>query len=184
MVWTSAITELTFKHLLSGYLLSFSARLVLVVFHLSLLATLSKHLEETLGHHMLPRTLGLDSRSPSRDTEDITPVISQHEAVMRASLVRCASKLIEQVPFRRSTVAVSDPAAQRAIREVAQQGIGNMAGQQFSGSDPFSGAVSRGRREGNRRDVWGMVPPHLEEEPLPWGDRAVTAASIQPKHLQ
>lgn len=100
---------------------------------------------------------------------------------MRASLVRCASKLIEQVPFRRSTVAVSDPAAQRAIREMAQQGIGNIGP---SGPDPFADIVSGEKSAGIRRDAWGMVPAHLDEEPSPWGDRAVTAASIEPRNLQ
>lgn len=108
---------------------------------------------------------------------------------MRASLVRCASKLIEQGPFRRSTVAVSDPAAQRAIRDVVQQGVDNTAGLRVSGPDPLPGimkgdATTGGMFGRNGREVWGVVPAHLEEEPLPWGDRAVTAASIEPKNLQ
>ena len=115
--------------------------------------------------------------------------------MIRASLVRCASKLIENGQSRRSTVAVSDPAAQRAMRDVINHINGATGRPQWSGLDPLpelkmksdqtNDTTSRvfGAKRTNIDDLEAM-PGNWEEEPSPWGSRAVTAASIEIRQLQ
>eukprot|EP00752_Nemacystus_decipiens_P008847 g7895.t1 len=134
-----------------------------------------------------------------------------NRAVMRASLVRCASVLMENGQYlRRATLEVSDPAQQKAVREAALQengvgGVGGALAQQQQqqqrkplaelGPDPLA-AIIRSRRssdgvnsaEATKRamDEWQAIPPQVEEEPLPWGhgEQTVTAATSVQKQLQ
>lgn len=102
--------------------------------------------------------------------------------VMRASLIRCASKLMASGHIRRATLAVSDPAAKLAMADLAMQALPGDSGAVFSGPDPLASIVKWGGADGGgatKREVdgWGAIPPHLEEEPEPFGERAVAAAS-------
>lgn len=120
----------------------------------------------------------------------------RREAVMRASLVRCASNLIEKGPHRRATVEVSDPATQKAARDAVLQNVVLPPGPSASGPDPMA-AVLQARRASDGAagsagatqkvvDEWVSIPPHIEEEPLPWGhgEQRVTAATSVQKLLQ
>lgn len=117
--------------------------------------------------------------------------------VMRASLIRCASKLVASGHLRRATVAVSDLAATRAIANVAMQQTLPPTDPDAmpSGPDPLASVLTSGEIEGGgvtKREVdgWGAIPPyvaipaHLEEEPQPFGERAVAAASTAEEELE
>lgn len=111
-----------------------------------------------------------------------------NRAVLRASLVRCASVLMETPPFRRATLAVSDPAAQKAARDAALSENGGSGGgggaapvteQQEHlqqplvadlGPDPLAAIVrsrrsSDGSNSGTRRamDAWEAIPPQVTD---------------------
>ncbi|CAM9623497.1 unnamed protein product, partial [Scytosiphon promiscuus] len=126
---------------------------------------------------------------------------NRREAVMRASLVRCASKLIEKGPYRRATLEVSDPATQKAARDAALQDSVLPPRPSGSGPDPLAIIQARRASDGATAisgetssagatqkvvDEWVSIPPHIEEEPLPWGhgEQRVTAATSVQKLLQ
>lgn len=128
---------------------------------------------------------------------------NRREAVMRASLVRCASSLIGKGPYRRATLAVSDPAAQKAARDAAMQGSVVPGRPSDEGPDPLlaiiharrasdgatTGRPSETSSAGGTQKVmeeWVSIPAHMEEEPLPWGhgEQRVTAATSVQKLLQ
>lgn len=103
--------------------------------------------------------------------------------VMRASLIRCASKLVASGHLRRATLAVSDPAAKLAMADVAMEALPGDSRTALWGPDPLASIVKSGGTDGGgvtkrQVDGWGTIPPHLEEEPEPFGERAVAAASM------
>lgn len=116
---------------------------------------------------------------------------NRREAVMRASLLRCASDLIEKGPFRRATLEVSDPAAQKALRDAAVCGGAPPPAPGPSGPDPLAPRPSEetaGSAGATQMavDGWKSIPPQVEEEPHPWGrgEHMVTAATAVQKLVQ
>lgn len=116
---------------------------------------------------------------------------NRREAVMQASLLRCASDLIETGPFRRATLEVSDPAAQKALREAVVNGGPPPRAQGAAGPDPVtrrSSEETAGSAGATQRamDGWKSMPPQVEEEPQPWGrgEHRVTAATAVQKLVQ
>lgn len=120
---------------------------------------------------------------------------NRRAAVMRASLVRCASVLIKKDHFRRATLEVSDPAAQKDARDAALKYTAPLKRPSDLGPDPLAAILhSRRSSEGTSSagatqrtmDAWESIPPQVEEEPIPWGrgEQMVTAATSVQKRLQ
>jgi len=102
---------------------------------------------------------------------------NRRDAVMRASLVRCASVIMQR---RRATLAVSDPAAQEAVRAAVMQDRGvDMGGvpprdPAHNGPDPLAAIFhhyrsqrtsdgTTGSEEATKRaiDAWESIPPQV-----------------------
>ncbi|CAM9143785.1 unnamed protein product [Ectocarpus sp. 12 AP-2014] len=116
---------------------------------------------------------------------------NRREAVMRASLLRCASDLIQKGPFRRATLEISDPAAKKALRDAAADGAAHPPARGSSGPDPLARRPSEetaGSAGATQMavDGWKSMPPQVEEEPRPWGrgEHIVTAATAVQKLVQ
>ncbi|CAM9925341.1 unnamed protein product [Ectocarpus sp. 13 AM-2016] len=116
---------------------------------------------------------------------------NRREAVMRASLLRCASDLIQKGPFRRATLEISDPAAKKALRDAAAYNAAHPPARGSAGPDPLARrsseetAGSAGATQ-TAVDGWKSMPPQVEEEPHPWGrgEHMVTAATAVSKLVQ
>lgn len=155
----------------------------------------TQHVEKTLVHAQLQQngdtngsTPGMSSASDVENAENSLAL--RQDAVLRASFVRCASKLMED-GTRRATMAVSDPAAKRLLADIALQDTKRQSDRpHFSGPDPLAQLLSsKNTIDGSSGDAktvvegWGAIPPHVDEEPQPWADRAV-AATMASKNLQ
>ncbi|CAN0350017.1 unnamed protein product [Pylaiella littoralis] len=134
------------------------------------------------------------SRDESNSGGGVGGGYNRREAVMRASLVRCASVLVKG-NFRRATLEVSNPAAMKDARDAA---LPNPAPSQRSseiGPDPFAAILSARRARSGKdsaeatkkaMDAWESSPAQMQEEPSPWmhGEQMVTAATSVQKLLQ
>lgn len=149
-----------------------------------------------------------DTRGPAFDDfsqdgdESEADYEERQEAVMAASLVRCASKLVggntntnngasHEDHQRRATVAVSDPAMQLAAAEAMRTAAGVDTKHQRKLKMQYSGfgdrrMMSEGGFDGLPK-VWEAIHVHAKEEPQPWGKVPVTAvntAAFSARHLQ
>lgn len=121
---------------------------------------------------------------------------NRRDAVIEASLVRCASVLVKTGNLRRATLEVSDPAAQKDARDAALISTAPLKRPSDFGPDPLAAMLHARRSSGidgsaeatkRAMDEWESIPAQvLEGEPLPWGhgEQMVTAATSVEKRLQ
>lgn len=154
------------------------------------ISTSPQHLQQTLERHsMFPSK---DDRSTTAQTSVSSTdesIEDRQEAVVRASLVRCASRLVESGRLqRRTTVAVSDPAAKEAIARAALQGGLTHRPDFVAGPDPLasvvtSGNTTEGSRNGSKSAGWGSFHPHNHdhenEEPVPYGEKHMSTVASE-----
>ena len=131
-----------------------------------------------------------DADQGDENTSDNTPTTSGGDletydagAVMRASLARCASKMMEDGALRQSN-AIPNPAAKQPMILFTKKGVGGSSRQFRAGPSRLARLVSSQRSSTGTMgatkievDAWEARPLHVEEEPEPWGEKVVTAAT-------
>lgn len=123
---------------------------------------------------------GMDTSGGEADAGGVGGGYNRRDEVMRASLVRCASVIMQR---RRATLAVSDPAQQEAVREAVlrDMGMGSVEAVAGSGAPPPStsgpdplaaifhprrssdGATSSAEATKRAVEAWESIPPQVNK---------------------
>lgn len=149
------------------------------------------HINASQSIKNLKKTIA-DADQAGEDTSLNTSTTSggetESDAVMRASLARCASKMMEDGALRNT---VPEPVTKRPMVLFTKKGVGGSSRQFRAGPSRLAHLISSQRSSTGTMgatkievDAWEARPMYVEEEPEPWGEKVVTAATGVQKQLQ